>query len=119
MSFPFAASRKLQFNNPFERLIGRDQVAHRRRRHLPNEDAITRLVGAIMLDQNDEWTVQRARYITLESMAGRRLSRHRVARGSRLIDPVTLQFTIHARTAPQGSDELLRRKHLAAMRRGA
>jgi hypothetical protein len=26
-------------------------------------------VGAILLEQNDEWTVQRARYMTLETMA--------------------------------------------------
>src|SRR5215469_1176974 len=43
----------------------RDQAAHRSRRHLPNEAAITRLVGAILLEQNDEWAVQRARYMTL------------------------------------------------------
>ena len=35
----------------------------------PNEDAITRLIGAILLEQNDEWAVQRARYMTLESIA--------------------------------------------------
>lgn len=35
----------------------------------PNEDAITRLAGAIMLEQNDEWAVQRARYMTLETVA--------------------------------------------------
>ena len=35
----------------------------------PNEDAITRLVGSILLEQNDEWAVQRARYMTLETMA--------------------------------------------------
>src|SRR5687767_15955358 len=35
----------------------------------PNEDAIVPLVGAILLEQNDEWTVQRARYMTLETMA--------------------------------------------------
>jgi putative transposase len=35
----------------------------------PNEDAITRLIGAILLEQNDEWMVQRARYMTLETMA--------------------------------------------------
>jgi putative transposase len=35
----------------------------------PNEDAIVRLVGAILLEQNDEWAVQRARYMTLETIA--------------------------------------------------
>jgi Transposase, Mutator family len=34
----------------------------------PNEDAIIRLVGAILLEQNDEWAVQRARYMTLEAI---------------------------------------------------
>jgi hypothetical protein len=34
-----------------------------------NEDAIIRLVGAILLEQNDEWVVQRARYISLETIA--------------------------------------------------
>jgi hypothetical protein len=31
----------------------------------PNDDAIVRLVGAILREQNDEWAVQRARYMTL------------------------------------------------------
>jgi hypothetical protein len=31
--------------------------------------SITRLVGAILLEQNDEWSVQRARYMTLETIA--------------------------------------------------
>ena len=35
----------------------------------PNDAAITRLVGAILLEQNDEWAVQRARYMTLETIA--------------------------------------------------
>jgi hypothetical protein len=35
----------------------------------PNAAAIVRLVGAILLEQNDEWSVRRARYITLEAMA--------------------------------------------------
>lgn len=34
-----------------------------------NEDAIVRLIGAILLEQNDEWAVQRARYMTLETIA--------------------------------------------------
>lgn len=35
----------------------------------PNDDAIVRLVGALLLVQNDEWAVQRSRYITLETIA--------------------------------------------------
>jgi hypothetical protein len=35
----------------------------------PNEDAIVRLIGAALLEQNDEWAVQRARYMTLETIA--------------------------------------------------
>ena len=34
-----------------------------------NEAAITRLVGAILAEQNDEWAVQRARYMALETIA--------------------------------------------------
>ena len=34
-----------------------------------NEEAIYRLVSAILLEQNDEWAVQRARYMTLETIA--------------------------------------------------
>ena len=47
----------------------RGQAAHRCRGIFPNEAAITRLVGAILLEQNDEWSVQRARYMTLETIA--------------------------------------------------
>ena len=36
----------------------------------PNEASIRRLVGAIPLEQNDEWQLQH-RYITPETMAGR------------------------------------------------
>ena len=35
----------------------------------PNEAAITRLVGAILLEQNDAWAVQRSRHMTLETIA--------------------------------------------------
>jgi hypothetical protein len=30
---------------------------------------VIHLVGALLLEQNDEWVVQRARYMTLETIA--------------------------------------------------
>ena len=35
----------------------------------PNEDAVTRLIGALLLQQNDEWAAQGARYLMLETIA--------------------------------------------------
>jgi len=35
----------------------------------PNEAAIFRLVRATLMELNDEWAVQRARYMTLETIA--------------------------------------------------
>jgi putative transposase len=35
----------------------------------PDEQAITRLIGAILREQNDEWAVQRVRYVTLDTTA--------------------------------------------------
>lgn len=34
----------------------------------PNDDAIVCLVGALLLEHNDEWAAQRARCMTLETM---------------------------------------------------
>ena len=69
MSFPAAHRPKLHSTNPLERLHGEIKRRTNVVGIFPNEDAITRLIGAILLEQNDEWAVQRARYMTLESIA--------------------------------------------------
>ncbi|WP_292226299.1 transposase [Mesorhizobium sp.] len=69
MTFPKEHRAKLHSTNPIERPQQRDQAQDRGRRHLPNDDAIVRLVGALLLEQNDEWAVQRARYMTLETIS--------------------------------------------------
>jgi len=69
MSFPVAHRAKLHSTNPLERVNGEIKRRTEVVGIFPNEDAITRLVGAILLEQNDEWAVQRGRYMTLETIA--------------------------------------------------
>ena len=69
MSFPAPHRAKLHSTNPIERLNGEIKRRTEVVGIFPNEDAITRLVGAILLEQNDEWAVQRARHMTLETIA--------------------------------------------------
>ncbi len=69
MSFPTQRRAKIHPSNPIERLKGEI----RRRSDVVgifrNEAAVIRLIGALLLEQNDEWAVQRARYMTLETIA--------------------------------------------------
>ena len=69
MTFPREHRVQLHSTNPIGRVNG--EIKHRTEvvGIFPIEDAITHLVGAILLEQNDEWAVQRSRYMTLESVA--------------------------------------------------
>lgn len=69
MTFPREHRAKIHSTNPIERLNGEIKRRTEVVGIFPNEAAITRLVGAILLEQNDEWAVQRARYMTLETIA--------------------------------------------------
>lgn len=69
MSFPKDHRPKIHSVNPLERLNGEIKRRTEVVGIFPNEAAITRLVGALLLEQNDEWAVQRARYMTLETIA--------------------------------------------------
>jgi putative transposase len=67
MSFPKSHRAQIHSTNPLERL----NAEIKRRTNVvgifPNEAAITRLVGALLLEQNDEWQLQR-RYLPLEGL---------------------------------------------------
>jgi putative transposase len=69
MTFPKEHRVKIHSTNPIERLNGEIKRRTEVVGIFPNEAAITRLIGAILLEQNDEWAVQRARYMTLETIA--------------------------------------------------
>ena len=70
--------------NPIERL--NDEI--KRRTDVvgifPNEAVVVRLIGAILLEQSDEWATQRSRYMTLETAPPSAIL---VTSGSRLCQP--------------------------------
>src|SRR6201986_5173243 len=69
MTFPPQHRAKLHSTNPLERVNGEIKRRTEVVGIFPNEDAVVRLIGAILLEQNDEWAVQRGRYMTLETIA--------------------------------------------------
>ena len=69
MSFPAAHRVKLHSVNPIERVNRENKRRTEVVGFFPNEAAVVRLVGAILLEQSDEWAVQRSGCMTLESIA--------------------------------------------------
>ena len=68
MAFPAQHRTKLHSTNPLERL---NKEVKRRADVVgifPDERSILRLIGAVLLEQNDEWQLQH-RYMQLEAMA--------------------------------------------------
>jgi putative transposase len=65
---PLEHQRQLHSTNPLERL----NKAIKRRSNVvgifPNPAAVLRLVGAILLEQDDEWAIADRRYFSAESM---------------------------------------------------
>ncbi len=78
----------------------------------PDDDAIVRFVGAILLEQNDEWAVQRARYMTLETIAALSddpivgLPANVVGRG---IEPALTRWWVHRRGGSRSRYDRCRR----------
>jgi len=68
MGFPVQHRAKLRSTNPLERL---NKEVKRRADVVgifPCESSIVRLIGAVLLEQNDEWQLQH-RYMQVEAMA--------------------------------------------------
>jgi putative transposase len=65
-----SSAGKLHSTNPRERVsTGRSNAAQTSSASSPTRTPLFASSGAILLEQNDEWAVQRGRYMTLETIA--------------------------------------------------
>ena len=69
MDFPRRHWIKIRSTNPLERLNGEIERRADVIGIFPNDDAVFRLIGALLYEQNDEWANGRARYMKLETTA--------------------------------------------------
>ena len=72
-AFPKEIWRQIWSNNPNERLNRRSAAAPTSSGIFPDRDAVTRLVGAVLAEQHDEWAEGR-RYLGLDVLARARAS---------------------------------------------
>ena len=68
-SFPVAHWRKIWSTNPLERLNAEIKRRTKVVGIFPNDEALLRLVTAIVVEINDEWLVANKRYLSEDSMA--------------------------------------------------
>jgi hypothetical protein len=69
MTFPKQHRARFHSTKPLERLNGEIKRRTDVVGIVPDKAAINRLAGAILLEQNDKWAVQRTRCMTLEAIA--------------------------------------------------
>ena len=69
LTFPKEHLAMLHSTDPIERLNGEIKRRTKVVGIFSNDDATSRLVGSVLLERNDEWAVQRARYMTLETIS--------------------------------------------------
>ncbi len=69
MDFPRRHWPKIHSTNPLERLNGEIKRRADVIGIFPNDDAVFRLIGALLYELNDEWANRRARYMKLEPIA--------------------------------------------------
>jgi len=67
-TFPKERLVKSHSTNPIKRLNGKIKRRTDVAGVFPNEKPFTRLIGDVLLEQNDERAVRRARYMTLKSI---------------------------------------------------
>ncbi len=68
MGFPAQHRAKFHPTNPLEWL--NDEIKRRSEvvGIFPGEAAVIRLIGVLLLEQNNKWAVQRSRYLSLETI---------------------------------------------------